>query len=102
MRLFLEMVERVVNDAEAVGVWHRDVDNDSERLRFDGKQPHIEGPMVGRAEDQAIPRVVRARFTLGAKMGGVEKLRVIESANDSIRAVTLEDSEFEPLLPRSC
>src|SRR5262249_42841475 len=101
MRFLMQMVERVVDDPESVGMRPGLAEDDSQGLRVDGKESQVEGSMVERAEDQTISRIVGTVRTLPAEMGRVEQLDDVQTADNTSRAVALQDTEFKPLLSLS-
>lgn len=71
----------------------------SQRRGINRIKPCIEGTVVVSAQHQAISWIVCAASQFGADVGSVKKIKHRQPANRTPWTITLEHSEFEPLLP---
>jgi hypothetical protein len=71
------------------------------RVRLDGEETRIEGPMMDGTEDETVPGAIGPPCVFGPQVGGIQRLREAEITHGAARAIALEDQKFEELLARA-
>src|SRR5262249_54407286 len=73
----------------------------AQRVRLDGEETRIEGPVMDGAEDETVPGVVGPPCVFRPQVGSIQRLHEAEITHGTPQAVALKDQKFEALLARA-
>ena len=98
MRRLAEARDITDGHAQAARIWPSRCESNGERVGLDSAEVGVEGAVVRRAHDEAIPGIVAATICDGDHMGCIENIQHLDPAQRTHWAVPSDDGEAEASL----